>query len=110
MRINFTFRNLEPSEGIKNYASEKIGKVQRYMQQPLDAEVTFSVERHLHCADVTVYGDGQRFAGHEESDDMYASIDKVMGKVDRQVRDAKAAQSDRRRHAPAASALGGNDE
>ena len=38
MRISYTFRNMESSDGIKNYASEKIGKVQKYMRVPLHAE------------------------------------------------------------------------
>jgi putative sigma-54 modulation protein len=98
MRINFTFRNVESSEGIKNYASEKIAKLQKYLRAPLDAEVTVSLERHLQRVDVTVSADGNRYAGHEESEDMYASIDLVMDKIDRQVRDTKAAQTDRKRH------------
>jgi putative sigma-54 modulation protein len=103
MRVNFTFRNLESSEGIKNYATEKIAKLQRYTHAPLDAEVTLSLERHLQRADITIQADGRRYAGHDESEDMYASIDRVLGKIDRQVRDAKDAMNDRKRHGASAS-------
>ncbi|MFW6050180.1 MAG: ribosome hibernation-promoting factor, HPF/YfiA family [Myxococcota bacterium] len=99
MRVNFTFRNLEPSDGIKNYAEDKITKLQKYLHAPLDVEITLSLERHLHRADVTVAADGHHHAAHEESEDMYASIDLVVDKLDRQLRDAKAAEVDRRRHA-----------
>lgn len=98
MRIEFTFRNIDSSEGIKNYASEKISKLQKYLRAPLDAEVTVSLERHLHCIDVSVAADGHRYAGHEESQDMYASIDLVMDKIDRQVRETKATITKARRH------------
>jgi len=97
MRVNFTFRNMESSEGMKNYASDKVSRLQKFLRVPLDAEITFSTERHLHCIDVSLTADGKRFAGHEESDDMYASIDLVMDKIDRQVRDAKDAMRARRR-------------
>ena len=97
MRVNFTFRNMESSEGMKNYASDKVSRLQKFLRVPLDAEITFSTERHLHCIDVSLTADGKRFAGHEESDDMYASIDLVMDKIDRQVRDAKDAHRARRR-------------
>jgi putative sigma-54 modulation protein len=107
MRVNFTFRNLESSEGIKNYATEKIAKLQKYVHVPLDAEVTLSLERHLQCADITVTADGKRFAGQEESEDMYVSIDKVMSKIDRQVRDAKAAMTDRKRHSSSTAEVAG---
>jgi len=98
MRVNFTFRNLDSSEGIKNYATEKIGRIQKYLRAPIDAEITLSMARHLHCIDVSISADGRRYAGHEESEDMYASIDMVIDKIDRQVRDAKAAINDRKRH------------
>ena len=98
MRINFTFRNMDSSDGIRTYASEKISKLQKYLRVPLEAEVTISSERHLHRVDVSVSAEGQRYAGHETSEDMYASIDLVMDKLDRQVRDTKAELNDRRRH------------
>ena len=81
MRISYTFRNMESSDGIKNYASEKIGKIQKYMRAPLHAEVTFSMERHFHLVDLNLTGDGHRYAGHG-----------------RQVRDTKATETHRRRH------------
>jgi len=98
MRISYTFRNMESSDAIKNYASEKIGKVQKYMRAPLHAEVTFSMERHLHRVDLNLTGDGHQYAGHGQSEDMYATIDQVVDKIDRQVRDAKATETDRRRN------------
>ena len=98
MRINFTFRNFDSSERIKTYASEKIAKFQKYLRAPLDAEVTVAVERHLHMVTVTINADGHRYSAHEESEDMYASIDLVLDKVDRQIRSHKAAAVDRKRH------------
>src|SRR4029453_1812150 len=89
---------MDSSEAIKNYASEKIAKLQKYLRSPLESDVTISLERHLHRVDVSVLADGKHYSGHEQSEDMYASIDKVMDKLDRQVRDAKAALVDRKRH------------
>ena len=52
----------------------------------LDAEVTLSVERHLHGADVHLSAhDGESFVGREESEDMYASIDLVVDKIRNQL-------------------------
>jgi len=51
MRISYTFRNMESSDAIKSHASDKIGKIQKYMRAPLHAEFTFSMERHLHRVD-----------------------------------------------------------
>ncbi|HJK98235.1 MAG TPA: ribosome-associated translation inhibitor RaiA [Polyangiaceae bacterium LLY-WYZ-14_1] len=98
MRIAYTFRNVESSEGLKNYAEEKIGKLQKYLRTPLEAEVVFSMERHLHQVDVSVNADGHRYASTDESENMYASIDLAIDKLDRQVRDAKATATTNRRH------------
>ena len=98
MRISYTFRNMESSDTIKTYASEKIGKIQKYMRAPLHAEVTFSTERHLHRVDLNLTGDGHKYAGHGQSEDMYATIDQVVDKIDRQVRDTKATENHRRRN------------
>ena len=97
MRISYTFRNMDSSEGVKSYASEKISKIQKYMRAPLHSEVTFYTERHHHCVDITVTADGHRYSGHERSESMYASIDLAVDKIDRQVRNSKGAAKDRRR-------------
>lgn len=110
MRVNFTFRNLEPSEGIKTYATEKVQKLQKYLRAPLDAEITLSMERHLHRADVNLGADGHRYAAHEDSENMYASIDMVVDKLDRQIRDAKAAVVDRHRHGGGLAQLNGKNK
>ncbi|MGF1465341.1 MAG: ribosome hibernation-promoting factor, HPF/YfiA family [Sandaracinaceae bacterium] len=107
MRVHFKFRNVESSEGVKNYAEEKLSRMQKYVRAPLEADVTVSLARRLHCVDVTLRADGERFAGKVESEDMYASIDLVCDKLDRQLRDAKAAATDRMRHSGGVAQLSG---
>ena len=91
MRVAFTFRQLDSSDGIKNYATEKIGRLQKYLRSPLDAAVILSMEKHLHRVDISVQADGQRYASHDASEDMYASIDMVHDKLERQIRSEKGA-------------------
>ncbi len=98
MRIAFTFHNVDSSEGIKSYASEKISRIQKFLRAPLDAEVTVSHERHLQRVDISISSDGKHYSCHEESGDMYASIDMAVDKIDRQVRDAHARETRRKRH------------
>lgn len=98
MRISYTFRNMESSDAIKSHASEKVAKIQKYIRSPLHAEFTFSMERHLHRVDLNLTGDGHQYAGHGQSDDMYTTIDQVVDKIDRQVRDTKATETNRRRN------------
>ncbi len=89
MQITFSFRNVDASDAVRSYASEKVARLQRFLRAPLTADVTISVERHLHVVDISVLADGGRFAGREGSDDLYSSIDLCLDKIDRQVRESK---------------------
>jgi putative sigma-54 modulation protein len=55
-----------------------------------------SVERHLHRCDVTITASGWTFKGVEETEDMYTSVDKVMDKIERQIRRMKGREQDRK--------------
>lgn len=107
MQVHFTFRNVESSESVKQYAEQKIGKMQKYVSTPLEADVVLSLERHLQAVEISVRADGDRFAARVESEDMYASIDLATDKVDRQLREAKNAANDRVRHSGGVSQLSG---
>ena len=97
MRIAFTFHNLESTDAIKAYATEKIGRLQKYMQSPMEASATFSLERHLQRVDVSIHSGTESFHGSEEQENMYASIDLVVDKIRTQVRRNKDEHTHRRR-------------
>jgi putative sigma-54 modulation protein len=85
MQIELVFRNLEASDAIKEYAHEKLAKLDKYLKPPAEAHVTFAVERRLHCVDVSVHEGGGHYQGRAEEQDMYASIDIVVDKLLRQL-------------------------
>jgi putative sigma-54 modulation protein len=85
MRFELTFRNLEASDAIKAYAQEKLAKLDKYLRPPAEAHVAFSMERRLHCVDVSVHEAGVHYQGRAEEQDMYASIDVVVDKLLRQL-------------------------
>ena len=97
MPIDFKFRNLEPSDGLKQHTVDKLAKIQKYMEGPIDAQVVFAVEKHLHCVDVHLHDGGEHFQGREEQEDMYASIDLVVDKLLRQVTKSKDQHHNHRR-------------
>ncbi len=86
MEITVTFRHTDPIESLKDYAEEKISKIKRYIDAPLEAHVVLSVEKFRHIADVTLSLNGTRIKAVEETDDMYSAIDQVMDKVENQVK------------------------
>ncbi len=86
MDITVTFRHMEPMESIRDYAAEKVSKIDKYLDTPSEAHIVLSVEKFRHIADVTLSIDGTRIKGAEETEDMYSAIDQVMDKIEKQVK------------------------
>ncbi|MFZ5448896.1 MAG: ribosome hibernation-promoting factor, HPF/YfiA family [Thermodesulfobacteriota bacterium] len=86
MQISVTFRQIEPSEALKNYVTDRLTKFQRYLDGPVDAHVVLGLEKFRHLADVTIDNNGRIIKGKEENTDMYAAIDLVMDKIDMQLK------------------------
>src|SRR3954462_4587723 len=86
MHLNITFRNLASSDSLKEYAQDKVERVHKYLDRAGEAHVVLSLERHLHHADITIQSGGWLLRGREKSEDMYASIDLAMDKIERQLR------------------------
>lgn len=86
MQIQVTFRHVESSEPLKEYAREKVGKVQKYLDGPVEAQVTLGVEKHRHEADVVIHAAGFKIHGQETTGDLYSAIDMVMDKLETQVK------------------------
>jgi putative sigma-54 modulation protein len=86
MDIAVTFRRTEPMESLKNYAEEKVGKLNKYLDTPAEAHVVLGVEKFRHQADVTLDVNGTRIKAFEETGDMYSAIDQVMDKIEVQLK------------------------
>ncbi len=87
MRINVTFRHMETSEPVRNYVEEKLPKVKKYIDEPVEAQVVLSVEKKIrHKAEVSLTAKGITIKATEETADMYAAIDGVLDKLDRQLK------------------------
>jgi putative sigma-54 modulation protein len=91
MNITITFRQMDPSNAVKRHAHDKIAKLQRFLRQPMTAKVTLTVDRLQHVAEARVTSGPARIEAREQSEDMYASIDKMIDKLERQIRGAKGA-------------------
>ena len=86
MQCNITFRQLEATDALKEYATEKVERVNKYLDRAGEAHVVLSLERHLQHADITIHSGAFVLRGREKSEDMYASIDLAMDKIERQLR------------------------
>ena len=85
MQITTTFRHIEPSDALKSYAEEKLERVRKYIDEPITAQVFLTVEKIRHSADVTITAKGITIKASEETSDMYAAIDMVLDKIERQL-------------------------
>src|SRR5512138_1631890 len=91
MRVSVTFRHMEATEPIKEYAQDKVERIKKYFPDPITAHVVLSTERgYQHVADVNItLHNGLTLQGEEITEDMYSSIDLVMAKIERQIRKYK---------------------
>ena len=104
MNIAITFRQMEATDAMKDYATEKVAKLQKFLRQPMKGQVTLSCQNHrVHCAEIDVHAGGEHYHAHETTEDMYASIDKVIDKVERQIRTVKGATTARKKGAERAN-------
>lgn len=88
MQLSVTFRHMDATEAIKEYAREKVERIRKYFPDPIKAHVVLACDRgYNHVADVIItLHNGIVIKGEETTEDMYSSIDLVMAKIERQVR------------------------
>jgi putative sigma-54 modulation protein len=87
---------MEPTESLKAYAEEKLSKIKKYLDAPMEAHVVLEVEKFRHMADVTVNIDGTRIKAYEETEDLYSAIDMVIDKIENQVKKHRSRLRERR--------------
>ena len=100
VKVSVTFRHTAPTEALKHYAEEKVHKVGKYFNRPLDAHVILAIDsKERQVAEVTMQARGVTLHGREETDDLYAAIDLLMDKIEQQIRKYKTKTRLKRRKA-----------
>lgn len=95
MQITVKGKQIDLTDSLKNHANERISKISRYFDHIISAEVCLSIERNWHVAEITVFGEGFDMRGEEKSTDMYNSIDRVIEKLERQLKKKKGKKANR---------------
>ncbi len=96
MQTSVTFKNLDPSEHLKSYVTEKLERFDRLLDNPAEANVVLSVEKFRHIAEINIIGDRLNINGKEEINDMYSAIDMVLDKLEKQIKKNKQKIRERR--------------
>lgn len=86
MRFTIVGKNIEVTEGLRNAVSEKLGKLDKFFNREVEANVTLSVEKERQKIEVTIPVKGNIIRAEEVSNDMYVSIDLVEEIIERQLR------------------------
>jgi putative sigma-54 modulation protein len=88
MNIIVAGRNVEVTDALRARVMEKVGRLEHHFDQVHKAQVVLRVEPHPgqdQIVEITLWGDGIVMRGEEASQDMYASIDRVIDKLDQQI-------------------------
>lgn len=85
MKITTTSRHYELTPALKEHAESKIKHLTTYFDHIVNAHIIFKVEKYRHMVEVTLHANGKDFVSHEESEDMYVSVDRVAEKLERQI-------------------------
>ena len=86
MQVMVTFRHVDPTEGLRQHAEEKVQHAVRFLHRPIEAHVILSVEKQRHIAEVQLSANHLNVTATEETDDLYSAIDLAMSKIERQVK------------------------
>jgi len=96
MQTSVTFKNLDPSEHLKAYVSDKLDRFDKFLDNPAEASVVLAVEKFRHIAEINIIGDKLNINGKEETNDMYSAIDMVLDKLEKQIKKSKQKIRERR--------------
>jgi putative sigma-54 modulation protein len=85
MQLDITGRHIEVTPALREFTEEKLGKLERLLDEPLEIHVVLGIEKHRHMAEVQVKSKHAVFSGAQETGDLYVSIGEVADKLERQV-------------------------
>lgn len=89
MKIQVRGRNIEVTDALKDYVAKRVGKLDRFIDNLGDAQVTMTVEKDSHRIEVTIPVNGMILRGEESTGDMYTSTDLVVDKLEKQIQKYK---------------------
>ena len=99
--MNFTIRaeKMEVTDSIKEYVTDKLSKMERYFDEPekVNVKVLFKVRGREQKVEVTINSMGYDLRAEVSHSDMYAAIDLVLDKLERQMRKYKTKLMSRER-------------
>jgi putative sigma-54 modulation protein len=97
MKITVNGKNIDITNGLRSAVEKKLFRLDKYFNPEVEAHATLSVQKTRQIIEVTIPFNGVILRGEESNEDMYASIDLVVDKLERQIRKQKT-KLERRNH------------
>lgn len=86
MNVTVTGRHFDVTEGIKAHIGAKIAKLEKFYSKIIEVHVILAVEKFRHIVEITLVGKHIKLTATETTSDMYASIDKAIESLEKQLR------------------------
>lgn len=96
MQIEITGHHVEVTGALRDYVNEKFERLERHFERMTDVHVVLNVEKQIQKAEATVHVSGNTLFASAEEQDMYAAIDSLVDKLDRQLLKHKEKLNDHR--------------
>ena len=97
MQLNLTGHHVELTDPMRDYVNTKMERLERHFDHVTDVHVVLSVEKTRHKAEATMNVSGGKLFADSVKEDMYAAIDGLVDKLDRQVKKHKEKLTDHHR-------------
>ena len=85
MQLTVSGHHIEITDALRDHVSEKFRKLQRHIERITNIDVTLIVEKAMHKAEANLHVSGAVLFASAENEDMYAAIDALADKLDRQI-------------------------
>ncbi len=84
MQVSLSGHHIDITESMRNYVNEKVARLDRHFDKALDIHIVLTVEKLRHKAEATLHVSGSNLYADDVQEDMYAAIDGLVDKLDRQ--------------------------
>jgi len=94
MQLNITGHHVDVTPALRDYVAAKLQRLERHFDHVTDIHCILTVEKLLHKAEATIHLSGGTIHADSTEKDMYAAIDGLIDKLNRQVRKHKEKMTD----------------
>ena len=98
MQVAYTGRNIEVTPALRDFTEGHLKKIRKILGEAIHVHITLTVQKHRQIAEIHLHTRSLDINGLEETDDMYASINAVLEKAERQALKHKGKKITRKRH------------